>query len=521
MKTFILLATTLLISGCMQPNITNNSTPNINTQNNRPDNGVIFTQSLKDSKNKSYTKPDSTIVDLDVSGPTKRFTYIPNDHWPDTQTSRTQVKDVIFSCDKLDSVASAIKYGNGKKVALLNFANAHVIGGNPYKSNAQEETLMRSSNLYTALTSDTSLTNGKPDSSNRIYYNSDIQTGLDTGTDVLATENVSFFRDSNNNYAYYDAPHKFTVLTAAGLDMRNGGPQYGNAAAKALLRKNKWRAILKAAARTNTEVLILGAIGGGVFAGSNPKAEKLLIAQAFEDLINELPETGLYGTTLKHIHFPIFTPSGAETETYEIFNEMIQRIQKKYKTRTINKVRRQLLSHSFGRSLPSSLTRSAYGVPHFNITPQEEFDPGPFRGASLTGIIYNTFTHLSFFHEKSMIQGQDALFFKGTVGFSKTLDDSTQLLTGIVVDSRSTAFESLSTSRFGITSAIYHNITTDTKLQVGVEALEEDSCNQIPASIGAWFKAESHFDKNIFMHIKANMNSLESSSVETGVRFCF
>lgn len=45
----------------------------------------------------------------------------------------------------------AAKGYHGKKVAVLNFANNHSVGGAPYSAGAQEESLCRCSTLYPCL----------------------------------------------------------------------------------------------------------------------------------------------------------------------------------------------------------------------------------------------------------------------------------------------------------------------------------------------------------------------------------
>ena len=58
-----------------------------------------------------------------------------------------KTKYVVFGKRTLE----AAKYYKGKKVAVLNFANSHFIGGAPFSAGAQDESICRCSTLYPCL----------------------------------------------------------------------------------------------------------------------------------------------------------------------------------------------------------------------------------------------------------------------------------------------------------------------------------------------------------------------------------
>lgn len=474
----------------------------------------IFTSTKNDSKNGFYINNVGGKVLLSPIENTQ--IYLENTPWTGPYT---KIEDITFSCDSSDSVSSAIKYEGEGGVALLNFADAFDIGGYPNSSNAQEESLMRSSNLFMELSTNSALTD------NGVQYKPDISEGLDKQAGNLVTKNVSFFKDSKGKY--FNNPKTFTVVSAVGLNMTKvygDRKPYGDHENEQKLRREKWKNILKSMAENDAEVFILGALGAGVFTVND--SQKQDVADAFYDVISSLKSSGIYGKNIKRIHFPIFvrkdkdTESPNEQKTYEIFKSMIDKLIKDFNGKFESSA---MLSHiSSGFSLPEA-TSNTFGKPffHFHTTKSQSlFDMKSFDTA-LTGMLYNIFMHINLSHEKEYIKGYGALLIKGTLGFAKSLDHSTKLLMGALFDHRATSFHNTTISRYGVTSGLYYNLNTCTKVKFGINILESMPAFEIPFSTGAWVRTESELEKNIFLTTQAKINSLEGLSTQISFKILF
>lgn len=463
---------------------------------------TIFTSTKNDSKNGFYINDVGGKVLLPSIEKTQ--IYLENTPWTGPYT---KIEDITFSCDSSDSVSSAIKYESEGSVALLNFADAFDIGGYPNSSNAQEESLMRSSNLFIELSTNSALTD------NGVQYKPDISESLDKQAGNLVTKNVSFFKDSKGKY--FDSPKTFAVVSAVGLNMTKvygDRKPYGTPENQQKLRKEKWENILKSMARNDAEVLILGALGAGVFTVND--AQKQAVADAFYEVISSLKSSGIYGKSIKRIHFPIFVRKDTDTEspneqkTYEIFKSMINKVIKDFNGKFESSFMLSRISSHF--SLPEA-TSNTFGKPffHFHTTKSPSFFDMKSFDTALTGMLYNIFTHINLSHEKEYIKGYGALLFKGTLGFSKSLDHRAKLLMGALFDHRSTSFYNTSLSRYGFTSGLYHNLNTFTKVKLGIDILESVPAFEIPSSVGAWVHIESELKKNVTLKTQVGVNSLE------------
>ena len=165
----------------------------------------------------------------------------------------------------------------GKKVAVLNFANNHDVGGAPFSSGAQEESICRCSTLYPCLQAMWVPFYKK----HQDLYNKGIidHVGND---DLIYTPDVVVFKTDERTDPVYprmmpqDRWFKVDIITCAAPELRNGPMphDYEN------IMKSRMRKILDVAAAENVEVLILGAWGCGAF--MNPTD---VVARLFHELL--------------------------------------------------------------------------------------------------------------------------------------------------------------------------------------------------------------------------------------------
>ena len=172
----------------------------------------------------------------------------------------------------------AAKGYTGKKVAVLNFANNHSIGGAPYIAGAQEESLCRCSTLLPCL-----------EAMREAFYlkhRKDFSEGLidDMGNDdLIYTPDVVVFKKDERTDPIcpqmlpHDEWYKVDVITCAAPDFRRVSYLPDNYEA---LITSRIRKILDVACKERVEVLILGAWGCGAF--KNPSE---IVAKVFHTLL--------------------------------------------------------------------------------------------------------------------------------------------------------------------------------------------------------------------------------------------
>lgn len=178
-------------------------------------------------------------------------------------------------------------------ICILNFASATNIGGGFLKgSNAQEESICRSSNLYAYL-----------EKCNNYYY-TNRKTKSPLYTDyIIYSKNVIGFRDSNYNLC---SPYTFNVVTAPAV-MNKIAKQDGikeDIVDKVMFERIE--KILKVMILNNQKNIVLGAFGSGAF-GNNP--EKIA-----KDFLYILSEKGLEGY-FDNIIFAIYDRPDNKTNT--------------------------------------------------------------------------------------------------------------------------------------------------------------------------------------------------------------
>ena len=172
----------------------------------------------------------------------------------------------------------AAKAYAGKKVAVLNYANNHSIGGAPFSAGAQEESLCRCSTLLPCLEAMRDPFYQK----HRNQYSSHQMDFM--GTDALTyTPDIVVFKTDERTQPVYprmtnrDEWYKVNVITCA-------APQLFGTVVRPTnyidVISSRIKKILDVAAKEHNEVVILGAWGCGAF--KNPIE---IVAKVFVDLV--------------------------------------------------------------------------------------------------------------------------------------------------------------------------------------------------------------------------------------------
>jgi len=170
----------------------------------------------------------------------------------------------------------AAKNYKGKKVAVLNFANNHAIGGSPYYANAQEESLCKCSTLLACLTAmevPFYIKHREQFARHEIDH-----MGND---DLIYTPDVVVFKTDERTFPIHpqmmprEEWYQVDVITCAAPEMQRVTtlPPYYRETITSRIKK-----ILDVAAKEKVEVLILGAWGCGAF--KNPSE---IVASVFKE----------------------------------------------------------------------------------------------------------------------------------------------------------------------------------------------------------------------------------------------
>lgn len=172
----------------------------------------------------------------------------------------------------------AAKGYKGKKIAVLNFANNHSVGGSPFSAGAQEESLCRCSTLYPCLLAMKSVFYDKH---RQQYENHEINyMGND---DLIYTPDVIVFKTDERTDPIRpelmpkDEWYKVDIITCAAPELWHGN-QIPHDYAQQIHQRIK--RILDVAAKEGVEVLILGKWGCGAF--KNPLD---VVAKTFMNLL--------------------------------------------------------------------------------------------------------------------------------------------------------------------------------------------------------------------------------------------
>ena len=172
----------------------------------------------------------------------------------------------------------AAKAYKGKKIAVLNFANNHAIGGSPFYAGAQEESLCRCSTLFPCL-----------EAMKEPFYrkhSDDYAKGLINAMgndDLIYTPDVVVFKTDERTDPIYPQMmepsdwYKVDVITCAAPELMKMRHRPENYEEVIMSRVKK---ILDVAAKEKVEVLILGAWGCGAF-----KNDSKVVSKAFFTLL--------------------------------------------------------------------------------------------------------------------------------------------------------------------------------------------------------------------------------------------
>lgn len=198
------------------------------------------------------------------------------------------------------SFEAAMNY-KGKKVAVLNFANNHNIGGAPFLAGSQEEALCRTSTLYPCLLKEEETFykyHQKLYKENKItnWGNDDLIYSPDVvvfKTDVLAPQMMERKDWFKVNVITCAAPQLYDDYDSYDFDWGMGGGL------------KRLRKVFEVAKKEGVEVLILGAWGCGAF--HNPPTA---VAKTFKILCDEYKfetvEFAIYGNKDNCINYKIF-----------------------------------------------------------------------------------------------------------------------------------------------------------------------------------------------------------------------
>lgn len=189
----------------------------------------------------------------------------------DIITTRNKNADIVISSKRTLQAASNYR---GKRVCILNFANAYQPGGGVrFGQTAQEESICRCSSLYHCLCDE---------DVGEKYYNKHKRDGIKLYyEDVIFTPNVVVFKTDTNPPSEMREDDWFNVdvISCAAPDLR-----YLMTTKEELriAHNNLWSMIFKIAVINKEDVLILGALGCGVFE-NDPDLVSQVVADTIKD----------------------------------------------------------------------------------------------------------------------------------------------------------------------------------------------------------------------------------------------
>ncbi len=159
-------------------------------------------------------KHDERLVESIAKTLQNQFVLLENDGLDVAKDGPTT--NIIFSESR--SFEAAKKYKD-KKVAVLNFANNHSIGGAPFSAGAQEESLCRISTLYRCLKNEKE---SFYELHHRLYYANKIDRW--GNNDLIYSPDVVVFKTDESAPKMMDENdwYKVDVITCAAPELRGG-----------------------------------------------------------------------------------------------------------------------------------------------------------------------------------------------------------------------------------------------------------------------------------------------------------
>lgn len=210
-------------------------------------------------------------------------------------------KNITISKKRTLEAASAYK---GKKVAILNFANNHSIGGSPWYAGAQEESICRCSTLYPCL-------KAKNTDFYQLHINMFREGKLDSwgNDDLIYTPNVEIIKTDESSPRILKREDRYSVdvITCAAPQL---GEYYDQDKFESVI-KSRIEKILQVAKKEKVEVLILGAFGCGAF--RNPPQ---IVAKAFKTLLEQY--------YIETVEFAIYCRPNRSADNYMTFEEVLK-----------------------------------------------------------------------------------------------------------------------------------------------------------------------------------------------------
>lgn len=169
----------------------------------------------------------------------------------------------------------AAKGYKGRKVAVLNYANNHHIGGAPYSAGAQEESLCRCSTLLPCLMA---MNTPFYERHRQMYSNG--QMNFMGNDDLIYTPDVVVFKTDERTEPLYpqmmprDEWYKVNVITCAAPQLI-GKISLPDGYEEAI--RSRVKRILDVAAMNGNEVIILGAWGCGAFRNPIETVSRIMV----------------------------------------------------------------------------------------------------------------------------------------------------------------------------------------------------------------------------------------------------
>lgn len=232
----------------------------------------INRQVMIDTKHHYETNPELQKAVSDSISRQFMITHDEDISQPQVAESHTE-----YVCSGKRSFEAAKAY-RGKKVAVLNYANNHSIGGAPFSAGAQEESLCRCSTLLPCLEA----MRAPFYSRHRRQYEAG-EIGAMGNDDLIYTPDVVVFKTDERSMPIkpemmpQEEWYKVDVITCAAPQMNHIHHKPSNYEEIITSRVKK---ILDVAAREKAEVLILGAWGCGAFHN-----DPYVVSRAFHTLL--------------------------------------------------------------------------------------------------------------------------------------------------------------------------------------------------------------------------------------------
>lgn len=237
----------------------------VEIMNARSKNVSIAKETQQVIKDKKYTAPSGSVVDISTSldAALSGTVYYPGDETAILTRDRAPIHSTIEVVNETTAQAAVRLQASGKtNIVALNFASARNQGGGFLAGAiAQEEDLCRASGLYACLKK-------KP-----MFYNTNIMCDDSYYTNgIIYSPNVPFFRDEHN--LFLEKPFELSIISAPAPNV-NGIKQLDQNKLIDILSQRIVK-ILDVAAFHGHKNIILGAWGCGAF-GNDPNVVSSLL----------------------------------------------------------------------------------------------------------------------------------------------------------------------------------------------------------------------------------------------------